>query len=80
MQETIYHVHTEMRQSSAVSDLGLHCLQRSYLWDTRHEWVPSYFINILAGAQQKLQDGMCSQAKAQISLHMNFVVKQLLCH
>ena len=24
---------------SAVSNLGLHCLQRSHLWDARLEWV-----------------------------------------
>ena len=24
---------------SAESDLGLHCLPMSHLWDTRHKWV-----------------------------------------
>ena len=24
---------------SAASDLGLHCLPMSLLWDTRHKWV-----------------------------------------
>ena len=34
---------TEMRQSSVVSDLGLHCLLRSQIWDARHEWVKNKF-------------------------------------
>ena len=24
---------------SAASDLGLHCLPMSYLWDAKHKWV-----------------------------------------
>ena len=24
---------------SAASDLGLHCLSMSFLWDARHKWV-----------------------------------------
>ena len=27
---------------SAASDLGLHCLPMSHLWDVRHKWVNKY--------------------------------------
>ena len=30
---------------SATSDLGLHCLPISHLWDTRHKWVDPLLLN-----------------------------------
>ena len=31
---------------SAASDLGLHCLHMSLLWDTRHKWIKVLIITI----------------------------------
>ena len=30
---------------NAASDLGLHCLPMSLLWDTRHKWVTTEGLN-----------------------------------
>ena len=35
-------VDPDQTQRSAASDLGLHCLQMSHLWDARHKWVNNY--------------------------------------
>ena len=32
-------VGSDQTPRSAASDLGLHCLQTSRLWDARHKWV-----------------------------------------
>ena len=32
-------VYPDQTPRSAASDLGLHCLPMSLLWDTRHKWV-----------------------------------------
>ena len=32
-------VETGQRSHSAASDLGLHCLPMSILWDAKHKWV-----------------------------------------
>ena len=37
-------VDTVQLPRSAVSDLGLHCLPRSLLWDARHKWVNDFPI------------------------------------
>ena len=34
---------------SAASDLGLHCLQLSLLWDARHKWVKNMFHQSVIG-------------------------------
>ena len=34
---------------SAASDLGLHCLPMSLLWDARHNWVDSGVVLIFSG-------------------------------
>ena len=34
---------------SASSGLGLHCLPRSRVWDTRHEWVNTVLFKKLVG-------------------------------
>ena len=31
---------------SVASDLGLHCLRMSYLWDARHKWVKEKINNV----------------------------------
>ena len=33
---------------SAVSDLGLHYLPMSFLWDTRLKWIPKFMVNMSA--------------------------------
>ena len=32
-------VDPDQTSRSVASDLGLHCLPMSHLWDTRHKWV-----------------------------------------
>ena len=40
MSDWFYYYHV-----SAASDLGLHCLRMSLLWDTRHKWFKVLIIN-----------------------------------
>ena len=36
----------------AASDLGLHCLHMSFLWDARHKWVEQEPASLLAKTKQ----------------------------
>ena len=37
-------VNLNQRPQKAASDLGLHCLPMSLLWDTRYKWVMVYQV------------------------------------
>ena len=38
---------------SAVSDLGLHCLQMFHLWDAGHKWVNCIFAVIIMALRKE---------------------------
>ena len=37
-------VDQDQTQQNAASDMGLHCLPMSLLWDARHKWLKGYWI------------------------------------
>ena len=46
----VFHANSEnpdQTPRSAASDLGLHCLPMSYLWDTGHKWVKAWLYLIV---------------------------------
>ena len=66
LQNTVFTVNSvalNQTRRSAASDLGLHCLQMSLLWDARHKWINQcnlilflflfcfYFTCVLKGRQ-----------------------------
>ena len=44
-------VDSDQTPRSAASDLGLHCLPMSHLWDARHKWVNVVFLISLIGVR-----------------------------
>ena len=44
-------VDPDQTSHSVASDLGLHCLLMSHLWDARHKWVNMLFQTILQSSR-----------------------------
>ena len=54
-------VDTDQTPRSAASDLGLHCLPMSHLWDARHKWVIFLHAKSLLRKQYNLLGRICFQ-------------------
>ena len=57
----------DQTQHSAASDLGLHCLPMSHLWDTRLKWVKEAIISLtLVNGKKKLNTKCASKVENTI--------------
>ena len=62
----------QMPRSATVSDLGLHCLTMSLLWDARHKWV-NMLIQLLRKAN-KLEVSTFYVYKMARNLEVNIIL------
>ena len=68
-------VNPDQTPRSAASDLGLHCLPMSHLWDARHKWVKGknllifFFFFFFLLKKSPFSEGDCCTGKQKSFLH-----------